>query len=81
MSMNKTVERIIAEALNMGPDERAYIVEQLISSLDIQADPDVEVFWQQEVQRRISEIEKGQVICIPWEEVRERLRRRSSAPN
>lgn len=72
--MDKTVEKIIAQALQKPPKDRAIIAERLISSLDIVRDLDVEIAWQEEIQRRVAEVDKGDVDCIPWEVVRQRLR-------
>ncbi len=52
--------------------ERAAIAEQLIRSLDGPADDDVEIAWQKEIQKRIEEIDNGEVELIPWEEIREK---------
>ncbi|MDI6734898.1 MAG: addiction module protein [bacterium] len=73
--MNTTVEKIMTQALQIPPEERAVISEQLLSSLETVIDLDVEVAWQEEIQRRLREVDKGNVVCIPWEVVRERLRR------
>lgn len=73
--MNTTVEKIIAQALQIPQKDRAVIAEQLISSLETVIDLDVEVVWQEEIHRRVMEVDQGNVVCIPWEVVRERLRR------
>jgi len=73
--MNKVVEKIVAQALQAPPKDRAVIAEQLIASLDAATDLDVEVAWQEEIQKRVGEVDKGDIdCCIPWEAVRERLR-------
>ena len=72
--MDNTLEIIIAQALRKPPKDRAIIAERLISSLDIEKDLDVEIAWQEEVQRRVAEVDKGEVECIPWEIVRQQLR-------
>lgn len=72
--MDTSVEGIIAQALQMPPKIRAAIAERLLSSLDSETDLEVEAAWQQEMQRRIGEVEKGEVVCIPWEQVLQRLR-------
>lgn len=77
--MSTAVENILTQALQMPPQGRAMIAERLISSLDTEVDWNVEVAWQQEVQRRIDEIDKGEVVCIPWEQVLHRLRGNSGA--
>jgi putative addiction module component (TIGR02574 family) len=58
----------------MSEEERAEMAEKLIASLDDSPEMDVEQAWQEEVQRRIHDIESGAAACIPWEEVRRRLR-------
>jgi putative addiction module component (TIGR02574 family) len=73
--MDTTIEKILEQALEMPPKDRAAIAERLILSLDVQADSDVEATWQREIRQRVAEIEKGEVVCIPWDTVRERLRK------
>jgi putative addiction module component (TIGR02574 family) len=65
---------VLEEALKLTANERAEVAEQLIASLDEVADADVEQAWQEEVQRRLEQIERGEVKTIPWEEVQRRLR-------
>jgi len=77
--MSAVVENILPQALQMPPKEQAAVAERLIASLDTEMDWDVEVAWQQEVQRRIEEIDKGEVVCLPWEQVLQRLRKTSRA--
>lgn len=71
--MDKTVEEIIVQALQKPLKDRAIIAERLISSLDTVRDLDVEIAWQEEIQRRVAEVDKGDVDCITWEVVRQRL--------
>jgi len=52
MSTN-TVDRIIDQALQQSERERARIAERLISSLDQTTDLDVELAWQQEIDKRL----------------------------
>ena len=75
--MVEEVRKIVEQALKMPARERAEIAQRLLESLDRQMDMNVESAWQSEVERRISELDSGQVACIPWEEVRERLMRNS----
>ena len=68
-----SVESIIDQALQQPEKERARIAERLISSLDHTADANAELAWQEEVGRRLKEIDSGAVECTPWEDVRARL--------
>lgn len=72
--MSTTVEHVLTQALQMPPQDRAMIAERLLSSLDAEVDWEVEIAWQQEAQRRIGEIDRGEVVCLPWEQVMNRLR-------
>jgi len=72
--MDTLAEGIIAQALQMPPHARALIAERLLLSLEAESDMEVEVAWQQEVQHRMKEVEKGEIVCIPWEQVLQRLR-------
>ena len=75
--MDTDVEKLISRALKMPARDRAEIAEKLILSLNDKYDKDVEVAWQREVQKRISDIEGGRTKCIPWKEVRARLHKDS----
>lgn len=75
--MVEEARKIVEQALKMPARQRAEIAQRLLESLDRQMDIGVESAWQSEIERRISDLDNGQVACIPWEEVRERLTRNS----
>ena len=62
---------ILDSALRQPENERARIAETLIASLDAETDLQIEQAWQQEIDKRLGEIDSGAVKCIPWEEVRD----------
>jgi putative addiction module component (TIGR02574 family) len=64
------------KASRLSDGERAELALSLIESLDGPADPDVEEAWRVEVERRVAQIERGEVQLIPGDEVFARLRRR-----
>ena len=68
---------ILDSALRQPENERARIAETLIASLDAETDLQIEQAWQDEIDKRLGEIDSGAVKCIPWEEVRDRLNRNS----
>ncbi len=72
--MHPNTEKILAEALGIPPEERALIAERLIASLDSATDLDVEAASQQEIQKRLAAIDRGEVALISWEEARQKLR-------
>jgi len=72
--MTDKTQTIVEQALKLSPTERAEVAEQLLASLDEALDSDVEKAWQEEVQQRLQQVERGEVKTIPWEEVQRRLR-------
>lgn len=71
--MTQKSQVVLEEALKLTAQERAEVAEQLLASLDEAPDVDVEQAWQEEVQRRLRQVERGEVKTIPWEEVQRRL--------
>jgi putative addiction module component (TIGR02574 family) len=71
--MTEKSQVVLEEALKLPPNERAEVAEQLIASLDEVPDTDVEQAWQEEIQKRLQQIERGEMKTIPWEEVQRRL--------
>jgi putative addiction module component (TIGR02574 family) len=72
--MTDKSQAIVEQALKLSPTERAEVAEKLIVSLDEVPDTDVEQAWQEEIQKRLRQIDRGEVKTIPWEEVQRRLR-------
>jgi putative addiction module component (TIGR02574 family) len=72
--MTEKSQVVLEEALKLTANERAEVAEQLIASLDEAPDTNVEQAWQEEIQKRLQQIERGEVKTIPWEEVKRRLR-------
>lgn len=71
--MKSSAKELLDRALEMSENDRAAIAERLLASLDAKPDQNVEEAWQREVQHRLSELDRGDVECVPWEEVRARL--------
>lgn len=65
---------LLKHALTLPEKERAELASSLIDSLDPTVDADAEVAWQEEISRRLEEVESGRVKTIPWEEVRRKGR-------
>ena len=72
--MSTTADSILGTALSLPADDRARIAAELIASLDEGEDADVETAWAAEIDRRIAEIESGEVETVSWEEARARIR-------
>jgi putative addiction module component (TIGR02574 family) len=73
--MLSTAEQLEAAALQLPPSERAWLAERLISSLD--QDEEIAAAWDDEIRRRLEELDAGLVEEIPAEEVLAKLRARA----
>lgn len=65
--MSTQAKKLLDEALRLSPAEREALAGQLYDSLDID-DPDAEAAWAKEIERRLAEVDSGQVKPIPWAE-------------
>ena len=74
--MDQELKSVIDKALNMSHENRALIVDRLIDSLDVNSDHDVEAAWQQLIQKRIAESERGEAKFISWDVAKEKLQLR-----
>ena len=65
---NETVQ-MLERALHLDPQERAFLAEQLLASLDEEEEFPLSEDWKREIARRCKEIDNGEVELIPAEEV------------
>ena len=72
--MPAMTDRVIEEALSLPADIRLNLVEKLIRSLNLPIDEDVGRLWAEEAERRVSQIEAGEVRLVPGEEVFSKIR-------
>jgi putative addiction module component (TIGR02574 family) len=72
--MTVMTDRIIEEALMMPTEIRLNLVEKLITSLNLPIDGELDRLWAEEAERRISQIEAGEVKLISGKEVFSRIR-------
>jgi putative addiction module component (TIGR02574 family) len=67
--MTTLVEELSQRARALSPEDRASLADELLASLDEQADPDAEAAWEKEIGRRVEEIKSGNAKLIPADEV------------
>jgi putative addiction module component (TIGR02574 family) len=72
--MAATQDRIIEEALSLPADVRLSLVEKLLTSLNLPVDAEIDRLWAEEAERRVSQIESGEVKMIPGGEVFSKIR-------
>lgn len=72
--MPNLVEELSRKALSLSPEERVQLAENLLATVQA-VDEEVEAAWDEEIRRRIAEIDSGTAKLIPAEEVFAELRR------
>jgi putative addiction module component (TIGR02574 family) len=72
--MTQEAHDLLQKALALPENERAELAGNLIASLDTTVDQDVDAVWQQEVVRRLHEVQFGKVETLSWEEVQQKGR-------
>ena len=73
--MTRAAKAVLADALRLGPDERAELAAEVLASLDGPADAGAEAAWEQEIRRRTEAIDAGTVELESWDDVKNRIER------
>ena len=73
--MTQDATELLKRALALSEAERAELAGSLLESLDgAPEDPAaVEAAWNEEIARRIKDLDSGKAQTVPWEEVRHRI--------
>ena len=71
--MSQEAADLLKKALSLPVSERADLAGSLIESLDNAQDESVEAAWDEEVARRMADIDSGTVKPVSLEEARRRL--------
>ena len=72
--MADAARELESKALRLSARERARLAERLISSLESESDSDAEALWLEEAERRLGELESGEVASVPADEVFQKSR-------
>jgi len=57
------------EALELSPTERTRLIKNLLVSLETETDENLQTAWIEEIQRRVEEIDRGEVELFDAEDV------------
>ncbi len=71
--MTQEVSEFLKKALALPPEVRAALAGSLLESLEDTLDAGAEEEWNQEIARRIAELDSGKVKPIPWAEARRQI--------
>lgn len=67
--MTTVAKKVFDEALSLPAETRVVLIERLLISLNLPTQPEIDHLWAEEAERRISQIDKGEVRLVPGEKV------------
>ena len=70
--MSPETSDLLRRALALPVDERAALANTLLDSLEI-TNESVQEAWDEEVARRIENLEAGKAVTVPWEQLHREL--------
>jgi len=71
--MKQEVSELLKKALALPAEARAALAGFLLDSLDGTVDASAEEEWEEEIARRMAELDSGKVKPIPWAEARRQI--------
>jgi len=74
--MTAATTKLADKLLSLPCEDRIYLVDKLLISLNAPSKEEVDKAWAEESERRIDEIESGNVQTIPGEQVFREIRKR-----
>ena len=72
--MPKT-EKLFEDAVSLPVEERVKLIEKLLESTN-PPEKEIDEWWKNEAEKRVEEIESGEVDTIPGEKVFEKIKKR-----
>lgn len=77
--MKATLDPILDAALDLPADQRIAMVERLLESLNLPTKAEIDQAWAAEIERRVAQLDRGEVKGIPGEEVFAEIRQKYSS--
>lgn len=74
--MGVLVDKVFNEALSLPSDARVSLIDKLLHSLNLPCQTSIDKLWAQEAEKRVAQIDNGEVELIPGEEVFSRIRKK-----
>ena len=75
-SMTAATTKLADKLLSLPCEDRIYLVDRLLKSLNAPSKEEVDKAWAEESERRIDELESGKVQTIPGEQIFREIRKR-----
>ena len=74
--MPVAAKKILDEVLQLPADARVNLVEQLLTSLNLPTQPEIDQLWAEEAEKRIAQIDKGEIKLVPGKRVFSNIRKK-----
>jgi len=74
--MSELARKFVEEALLLPIEDRAELVEQLLQSLNIPTQKEIDQLWAEEAEKRVKEYEEGKIEALNGEKVIREIRDR-----
>ncbi len=74
--MDIIADKVFDDALSLPSDARVVLVERLLESLNLPTQAEIDRLWAEEAERRISQIDQGNVDLIPGDAVFAEIRQK-----
>jgi putative addiction module component (TIGR02574 family) len=71
--MSSKGTEVLKEALSLPTEERAELVERLMSSLDPPSQEGIDLLWGREAEERLDAFDRGEIQAVPAKEVFEHV--------
>jgi putative addiction module component (TIGR02574 family) len=73
--MSALLDELSKKAKELALEERTQLAQELLESVELEVDPEVQAAWKSEIASRIANYERGEAKLIPAAEVFEAARR------
>ena len=74
--MTTATARLADQVLSLPCEDRIYLADRLLESLNAPSREDIDRLWAEEAERRIDELDSGKAEAIPGEQVFAEIRQR-----
>ena len=74
--MQEDTLEILKRALKLSPEARAALAGTLLDSLDQEVDQEAESAWEDEIAKRLDDIDSGVIRMVPWSAARRQIAER-----
>ncbi len=68
--MSPNAQRILEDAMQLAPHEREWLVEALLIKDEGEPETEIAAAWEDEIKRRLDEIDSGVAEMIPGDQLR-----------